>query len=465
MAAQDYTQIPTRPATFRGALAFNQRTVTSAVASLLGASPTGTPISFAELSNVLLVLESIATSSALCLDGTLPPADIESLQDELWRVKARSGVDVPIEFLRPSARELVGMFKSSAEAAALLVQESLSELDQQSDAPLGGDIAKFVDALSQVSRSSAPADLAHDIAEYAARGVETFRGSKCLAGLILADRDPVPLLDLALNAVVGASDARQRKTIAVLINRFRINYVNSLATMRDGAYLADTSIENLKAAQIVLFSRYLASKIADVHAQELTDATREQLDQHLAGVPLGFAILMNSPGTSAVELVVEAMKIRDASFAAAAARDTPQERFLHQLTDDEFSDFRDYLFKARWGRLMNAAARSEFEICRWRCIRIPAAVGGVVGAVAGSLLGGPVGLAAGAGLGSLLGSATQFLGEELGNGRLGGHTVGVDQYRKLDQYFALAARNDKFTQTLTERIAMLFGRQLSPAVS
>src|SRR4029453_4791280 len=98
----------------------------------------------------------------------------------------------------------------------------------------------------------------------------------------------------------------QRKAIAILINRFRINYVNSLAALREAAYLADGAIEDLKAAQVVLFSRYLAKKIAERHASELSAATQELFDRSLHGVPLGFAILMNSRGKSAVDLVEEA---------------------------------------------------------------------------------------------------------------------------------------------------------------
>jgi len=44
-----------------------------------------------------------------------------------------------------------------------------------------------------------------------------FRGSKCLAALVLADQDPVPLLGLARHAILGAPEATQRKAIAILI--------------------------------------------------------------------------------------------------------------------------------------------------------------------------------------------------------------------------------------------------------
>jgi len=454
---EKYNEVPSRPYTFRGALAFNQRTVSGAMASLLGeeTSPERKSISLGELTNVLLLLESMAMSSRMCLDGTLPPADLKEIAAVLGRVHERSGVDLDIEFLKPSADKLISMFKSAADAAALLIQQSLERLDEQSDAPLKGDVSKFLEELKSASQSAAPNEIAERIAESAATGIETFRGSKCLAGLILAEQDPVPLLALAEKTIAGVPEEKQRKAIAILINRFRINYVNSLAALREAAYLADGAIEDLKAAQVVLFSRYLAKKIAERHASELSAATQELFDRSLHGVPLGFAILMNSRGKSAVDLVEEAMRIRDAKFAFAAARETPQTRFVHQFNEDEFSDFRDYLFKARWADLITASERAEIVTNPWRTIRIPGAAGGAAAIAAGALLG-PFGAAAG---GLLIGLAVARV-ERLVNEEPGG--VHVDQYRKFDRYFARATRNDRLAKALSERVTTLFGRSLDP---
>jgi len=59
----------------------------------------------------------------MCLDGTLPPGDLKDIDDALRNVHQRSGVMVDIEFLKPSPEKLISMFKSAADAAALLMEQ------------------------------------------------------------------------------------------------------------------------------------------------------------------------------------------------------------------------------------------------------------------------------------------------------------------------------------------------------
>jgi hypothetical protein len=235
--------------------------------------------------------------------------------------------------------------------------------------------------------------------------------------------------------------------------------VNSLAGSKDAAYLADVSIEDLKVAQVLLFSRYLASKISVAEADSLSDATRAMFDQHFSTVPLGFAILLNSPRSSAFGLLDEAMRVRDLAFSAAAARATPQRRFMHHFGADEFASFQDYLFKNKWIALLNEAERAQFSSSGLREVKIPAAVGGMVGAIVGAIAGGPVAAAAG----SLVGSLIQHLGEQLASGRLGNSNVNADQYRRLSLYLSLAAKNDRLAAPFREKVETVFGRQFATA--
>src|SRR5687768_11393359 len=120
----DADEIPRRlPYVFRGGLAFNQRTVAGAVGLLTTKASATTainnqPIRLADITNVLLLLESIAMSNEIILDGTLPPSDIEELQAALSRLADRSGIALEVEFLHPPADTLASMFKDAAEAAA-----------------------------------------------------------------------------------------------------------------------------------------------------------------------------------------------------------------------------------------------------------------------------------------------------------------------------------------------------------
>ena len=97
--SQVFDKVPSLPHAFRGGLAFNQRTVASAAATLMGEAETGElvqgkAIGIVELTNVLTLLESIAMSNGMYLDGTLPPDDVSRVESTLWRLSAESGVPV-----------------------------------------------------------------------------------------------------------------------------------------------------------------------------------------------------------------------------------------------------------------------------------------------------------------------------------------------------------------------------------
>ena len=483
MANFDRIDADALPYTFRGALAFNQRTVGNALATLQGVREDGSflagvPVTLAEIANVLLVLESVAMSNGLCLDGTLPPADVNRLRDNLWRVSTQSQVDLGVEFVRPKPEALAWLFKEAAEVAALLIDDSLANLELQRDRPMDGEITLFVaklQAATEVSSGRVREQIAHEIVDDTGKGREGFRGSKCLAGLLLASPDPVPLVERAAARLLGTPEAVQRKVIAILVNRFRINYVNSLASLRDAAYLADTTIEDLKAQQVVLFSQYLAQRISAAHMKELSEETRGLFDHTLKAVPLGFAILMNTEGASPMALLEEAMKVRDRAFARAAARATPQKRYLHQLSDDEFGSFREYLFQRTWLRLRKEVELGVDSACVWRSICLPATIAGALGALVGGVVGGPPGAAAGASVMGILSTAgagalesstaamVQHLGAGLASGRFAQRAVHADQYRKLDRYLKLAAENDATLQAFAKKVESLFQRPLATA--
>jgi hypothetical protein len=301
---------------------------------------------------------------------------------------------------------------------------------------------------------------AHEVAAAAAVGRETFRGSKCVAGMILANQEPVPLVQRAAARLLTGDESTQRKTVAVLINRFRINYVNSLAAIRDAAYLADVSIEELKSAQVILFCRYLAEKILKTHVDQLSAETRLLFDQDLITVPLGFAILMNSNAKSPIELVEEAVRVRDRSFTAGAARVTPQHRYIHQLSEDQFQNFRDFLFKDNWVRLMKESELPDMSTSRLRTIQLPVALGSVAGGALGAVLAGPAGAAGGGALGNLAGVLIQYFAEGLAKGTLASRRVHSDHYRKLDRYLTVAVKTD-IIQPFSKKVESVFQRPLN----
>ena len=265
MPTANYSAVPQLPHVYRGPLAFNQRSVVQAIQTLQGRDEAGQGLqgremSLAELANVLIVLESLAMSNVMLVDGTLPPKDLERLAAEEAALKTATDVQLGVERISPRREDLGLLFQEAAETACLSIAEVLGRATLPDDRPLEGDITKFV---ADLKRGAADRMLANEIAagiaDDAAAGRETYRGSKCVAGLLLANAvDGPDICGLAAQRLEAADDATSRRLAGALINRFRINYLNSIAGTRSAAYLADGSIENLKAAQVVIsggFSR------------------------------------------------------------------------------------------------------------------------------------------------------------------------------------------------------------------
>jgi len=100
--------------------------------------------------------------------------------------------------------------------------------------------------------------------------------------------------------------------------------VNSLAALREAAYLADGSIEDLKAQQVVLVQSILREKDRREPSVRTECRHAAVLRSQPRGVPLGFAILMNSRGASALDLLGEAMRIPRREVCRRGRAETPQ---------------------------------------------------------------------------------------------------------------------------------------------
>jgi len=454
--------VKARPSVFNGALVLNQRSLRSALDNLnaekngKAAQSLGAP----DLINLCLLLESIAFSNQLYVDGTLPPQDLALLDRSLDLTKRASGCPVAVSQIHRTAEDLKNLFQESAETAGLLIHDSLHALDSQKDKPLEEDVDEFCNVI--LDSAGQPRRLREEraaiYADAASRGVDTFRGSKCAAGIMTAELEDLDLLETVAFHLRAAPADRSRKIVAVLINRFRINYVNSLAASKKAAYLADMTIEDLRSAQVIIFWRYLAKKIAERHSIHLTPETRSAFDSNLSAAPLGFAILLNTRGNSPHDLVKEAFSIRDQRFAKRAAGMTAQDRYMHEMDANAFANFQDYLYKSKWVELHNHSEREKFSKCWWREIKLPFVAGVALGAYFGVSAHGSAAIVAAfhAG-GEILGEILNHAAEKTGRG--GG--IQVEQYRKLDGYLQLAADNDRLGVTLSEQVNRLFKRGLT----
>lgn len=462
----NYSDVPQRPHVYRGPLAFNQRSVLQAIQTLrehddTGQSLRGRQIPLSEVANLLLLLESLAMSNEMCVDGTLPPNDLEILAAGEAAIAAATGVALGVARISPRREDLGLLFQEAAETACLSIAEVLARPDLPDDRPLEGDITRFIIDLKRGAADRMLGnEIASGIADDAAAGRETYRGSKCVAGILLANAVDCPdICALAAERLGVADDATARRLVGALINRFRINYLNSIAGVRNAAYLADGSIENLKAAQVLMFWRFLTRKLAEEHKIVLAESGLSAMDGHLAAAPLGLAILMNARGSRPGDLLIEAFRFRDNAFIKFATETTPQIRHVHELSAAEFEGFQDYLFRDKLGELMDRSVRDELSSVSWRQLRIPVALGAGVGGAVGALIGTSI---FAAGTGAAAGAVIEFLAEDLASGKFGRAKAHLDSYRRLDKYLAMAAQQSRLARSVESRIEQVLGRRLAP---
>jgi hypothetical protein len=464
------TQSPaSRPYVFRGPLAFNQRSLLSAFHTIFGRGDDGqqlahaTPISLSGLANVLMLLEALAMSNGMFIDGTLPPKDLELLAANEEKLACDTGVRLGTQAIRATREQLPGLFKDAAETASLTIGELLDgTADVGREKPIPGDIKPFVTDVERAAEDPSGRvrqEIADGICATASDGRESYRGSKCVAGIMCARPDAGDILPRAAERLKDSDDATARRLISGMVNRFRINYINSLAGLKQAAYLADGSVEDLKGAQVILFWRYLTRKLAEKHKLSLPREGVSVLDTPLSAAPLGVAILLNTSGSSPRDLLKEAMSLRDRGFCRAAASDSPQERYFHEMNQQQFDEFQEYHFAKKLRRLMKDAARDELPKSRWRTIWTPAALGEGLAAIVAELVAGPLGAVGAAVAGSVMGS----ISEDVMHGKFRSAHVYVDNYRKIDSYLKMAFDMSEAGETIAESVQTLFGRPLAGA--
>jgi hypothetical protein len=221
---------------FDGSCCLNLRSIIGALDLLSGTSRKTEPITTEELTSVLWFVEICVMSNALYFDGTVPEADIAAAMDEIQKmVKLHAVKELDIEPIRIESPMAILQHAKAAvlESSFILAKLKLAKKLDQAVKPL--DHETFQRALYEAAELGDP--------DRVSRALElinrNFRGSKCVAALVAAGPDA---LTVARRAYEAHPDDGALVTSA-LINRFRLNYLNQLASWHKGAYAPDPGFE------------------------------------------------------------------------------------------------------------------------------------------------------------------------------------------------------------------------------
>ena len=246
---------------YDGSACLNIRSVSTACRLLKPEGHFDQPLLWSGLSTILWFVETAVTSKSLFFDGTIPGETAVRVLEEVEQLKriyelAQFKVSA-ISFDNPQAT-LAAARDALAESRLLLDQFTINP---DVDSPIEpSEHENFVKQL-EIARSmkeSGREDLA-------IRWVsDTFRGSKCLAALI-ANGDE--MLNAALRLYEEHDTGQGPMITSALINRFRLNYLNQLASQKRSAYVPDPAFESLTKEHVRLFTNYLIDRVVkELHA-------------------------------------------------------------------------------------------------------------------------------------------------------------------------------------------------------
>ncbi|MEZ4652359.1 MAG: hypothetical protein R3E12_01800 [Candidatus Eisenbacteria bacterium] len=420
-----------------------------------------------ELTNVLSFLEAAVMSDRIYYDGTVPRNDLDRVQHQLARLKREfETTKWKIEpMLAPSESRLYDLCRRSAEQASEMIRTL--DLDEviagRTDRPVSGNIDDFVSYITKDYGSDRlRTDAAMEIVEKVMADKKTFRGSKCVAGILASELDGFDLLGRVRSVMENATEDERRQLIGALINRFRINYLNEESSLDDyeAAFLADPGIESLCSQQVTLLINYLFRKIAEQNRDFPNSEIRSFFTGQHRKLPIGLSILLKAkPGKGPRGLVEAATQLHHRIFTTMAASKTPQQRLIHQFEEDQFRQLEEDLLGDHFADLLEGRKKTN-PLLRFVNTRIPAILGATAAAALGNVIQDLQTLAIAVGGSAALQEALTAAGLRL-NTPTDRYNVYVDHFQNLKRFFDDAVLLDVTrTKTISGQVEAVFGRSL-----
>jgi hypothetical protein len=278
------TSSRTRGVRYDGSACLNLRSITDAVETL-GGKARGQPMSRQELAGLLWFVEICVTSRRLYFDGTLPPEDVEQAQEVvtgfLHRQKLSDLRIEPIGFKREA--DILHHATAAIIESSLIIGDLALErdLDRAVRPEEHGAFVRHVNAAAGLTGEARKAQ-ALELVE------QRFRGSKCLAGLLGAG----PQVLEGVRRLYARHPDRGSLVTGALINRFRLNYLNQLASHKRGAYVPNPNFEPVTQQHVKLFQDYLVKQVAREAVRDGADLLAEAFREETPLPPIGLYALM-----------------------------------------------------------------------------------------------------------------------------------------------------------------------------
>jgi hypothetical protein len=291
---------------------------------------------------------------------------------------------------------------------------------------------------------------------------KNFRGSKCVAAMVAAGPSALGLAQTAYHAHPVTEGPR---VTGALINRFRLNYLNQLASWRSGAYAADPGFEPLSDQHRRLFHQYLLAKVVGDIDTGKANILVENMQQSTPLPPIGLfalmatrekkkpmALLMTALNYFKYDTALQKMMWRTTEEGLRLPQEDPDLEAYNSLVMERFKQRYNQIDEKADGIVAAATSGSKF-----RKFVIPTVLGTAADLIpipgAGSL--GAVFKI----LGKIaIGTSTNALAELL---TAGGGDSYITQYLRLTRDFKKTAELAQPISAIAGRVEEVFGRPLA----
>lgn len=374
---------------FNGNLLINTRTISrtdALFAKVTDQRRSPTQISIAELSELLTLLEAIATSGSLFYDSTVPGAEQDRIRAAENRLESEIGnTDVFSGICPEKPSDIARLCQSSFEQSLPLMQRRIDEFMHIRGRPLARLYASQRRLPAAAARAFADAVLAprpqqEELQELAEKLIEdnAFNGAKCVAGMLLCEQGSEAQLEGAGFAEANRAMLKDRSDddlqiiVPALINAFRSNYLNVLGgDEQQAAFFAGPEIDTVLSQQIPLLTSHIARSMVKERLEQ--DITASRMAHHLQGhhhFPfLGLMILLSADEKAGpYALFNQSLQDKNMLLAEFMARQGGGVRYIHDMDSQALAEFHgaklDSIASAmrRKVNLLNVFDR----VCKWK---------------------------------------------------------------------------------------------------
>jgi hypothetical protein len=444
---------PDRKVRYEGAACLNVRSITDTIHIFSTPASAAKSLTRAELATVLWFVETAVMSSGIYFDGTVPRSTLDEAVSAVQRFQHEYQMwdHFSAAPIIPGSEHETLRHSTKAARESLLLLKDFELFPEADKAVPSGNVQTFVKVLadehSEVGLEARALELVTD----------AFQGSKLLAGVLNAGPEALA----AVRQAFARYPDRAEVVMGGLINRFRLNYLNELASSVKGAYLPNLQFEPISLQHVRLFKDYLLRAVVEqVGAGDVSNILVENFRQDEPLAPIGLYALMLTKTAGRPAAILETAyerfgdlyglqkRLAKATKEGLGLRDPAALRESLERIDERFKEhFREIELEVEGIKKISGPRKAAVYV-------IPAILSAAAGAALGDVTGVvyKVLLSAGSSI------AIKHLGELL-------LTVGVNSY--ISEYKTLKwdIRNEpelkKPLSRLADQVQHVFGRPLA----